>query len=213
MDRERKVELWRKTIDYLFGFKIDETSSDLSTALKMTWLEWLKPNKIDYSKTTNENIDQITQDHIQYSLDLAKIYTHLFSSPDIHIDRVLRLPEKSGIYKFIIFADDRDHSLIEYGENDIIESSEKVKEILPDLVLEAGIEKNHSDIARKNKLGNMWLYIYGWGRINLDRENKTIRLYGYSGSYGKVSNHLVHRLVQELKDDWYKITVEMNVGY
>ena len=53
----------------------------------------------------------------------------------------------------------------------------------------------------------------GGGRLAIDPKAKTIRAYGYSVDFGKVSNEVVEKMLQEYVDNGWKVTLDMGSGY
>jgi hypothetical protein len=69
----------------------------------------------------------------------------------------------------------------------------------------------HAKIA--NKIGLKWISwevnILWWAWIDIDHEQKTLNIRDDSGSYGSCSNQFVERMLEDYKNQWYTITINM----
>lgn len=138
--------------------------------------------------------------------DLVKLSFTIYANiENLPIKRKVILPVTNGSYKFIVTS-------IPEQLRRWTSVSANIKEATNTLLLVSTGDDAHAKIAAQCWLE--WVVaevsILGWARIDIDHEKKTIHIKQDSGSYGSCSNQLVEWMLEEYKNMWYTITINMD---
>jgi len=198
MTEEPIIQEIRDWFDELFLWtqnEISEKSKQLFTAL---WIEWFAEICARSKKHGFNASQRVLQDLVKLSF---VVYSNLEKLP---IQRKVILPEKNGSYKFIVTS--LPHTMLRVSS--VADFAQQDTNVL--FLVSTG-DDMHAKIAE-----SIWLKwisweinILWWARIDIDHDQKTLNIRDDSGSYWSCSNQFVEWMLQEYKEKWYTITINM----
>ncbi len=181
---------------FLWGNReLSPASKQLFTALWIEWFAEICAMSKKYGFNTSQKILQ----------DLVKLSFVVYGNVDkLPLQKKVILPNKSWSYKFIVTS--LPHMLLRKTTD-----TECKDEDTNVLFLVSTGDDMHSKIAEKVGLqGIIWeTNIIWWAWIDIDHEKKVLNIRDDSGSYGSCSNQMVEWMLQEYKNQWYTITINM----
>ncbi len=180
--------LWSKN-------EISEKSKQLFTILGIEWFAEIHARNRKNGFVTSQIILQ----------DLVKLSFVVYSNLDkLPLQKKVILPQENGSYKFIVTS--LPHSLLR-GGSDANFGQEDTNVIF---LVSTG-DDMHAKIA--NKIWLKWISwevnILWWAWVDIDHEQKKLNIRDDSGSYGSCSNQFVERMLEDYKNQWYTITINM----
>lgn len=181
--------LWTKN-------EISDKSKQLFTAL---WIQWFAEICARSKKYWFNTSQKILQDLVKLSF---VVYTNIEKLP---IQKKVILPQQNWSHKFIVTSLPENFMR---GNWD----SRFEKEDTNVLFLVSTWDDMHAKIAERLGLKSKLLWevnILWWARIDIDHNQKILNIRDDSGSYWSCSNQFVERMLQEYKDQWYTVTINM----
>ncbi len=198
MNEDPIIQEIRDWFDELFLWtqnQISEKSKQLFTAL---WIEWFAEIFMRSKKYWLSTSQKILADLVKLSF---LVYSNLDKLP---IQKKVILPQKNGSYKFIVTS--LPHTLLRVPSVDAF-----AQEDTNILFLVSTGDDMHAKIAEKIWL--KWISweinILWWAWVDIDHDQKTLNIKNDSGSYWSCSNQFVEWMLQEYKEKWYTITINM----
>lgn len=190
----------RDWFDELFLWTENEITEKSNQLFITLWIEWFAEIVARNKKYGFNATQKILADLVKLSF---VVYTNVDNLP---LQRKVILPEKNWSYKFIVTS--LPHALMRWT-SDVDDFQQADTNVL---FLVATWDQMHADIANKIGLQSKYVWeinILWWARIDIDHDTKSLNIREDSGSYGSCSNQMVEWILEEMKDQWYSIAINM----
>lgn len=188
----------RDWFDELFLWTKNEITEKSKELFKNLGIEWFAEIVVRNKKYWFNTSQKILADLVKLSF---VVYSNLDKLP---IQTKVILPKENWSYKFIITS--LPHVFLRWSSY-----SEFSQEDTNVLFLVSTWDDMHAQIAEK--LWLKWISwefnILGWAWIDIDHDKKTLNIRDDSGSYWSCSNQFIERMLQEYKNQWYSVTINM----
>lgn len=189
----------RDWFDELFLWSESQLTPTTKELFQILWIDWFAEIYLQSKKYWFAISQKILQDLVKLSF---VVYSNLDKLP---IETKVILPQENWSHKFIVTSLPENFMR---GNWD----SRFEKEDTNVLFLVSTWDDMHAKIAEKLGLKSKLLWefnILWWAWIDIDHQNKSLNIRDDSGSYWSCSNQFVEWMLQDYKDQWYTITINM----